>query len=89
MYLKKLQYHKHNQLINITILGMNGGQNDPSNVVAAAVAHGGLLQPMSMQSLLAMASMGQQASLAAPNNQSISAASMNNVAAPLCKYIFK
>lgn len=70
----------------INILGMNGGQNDPSNAVAAAVAHGGLLQPMSMQSLLAMASMGQQATMAAPSNQSISAASMNNVAAPLCKY---
>lgn len=67
--------------------GMNGGQNDSSNAMAAAVAHGGLLQPMSMQSmqsLLAMAGMGQP-TMGAPNNQSISATSLNNVAAPLCK----
>lgn len=67
---------------------MNSGQNDPSNAVAAAVAaHGGLLQPMSMQNLLAMASMGQPA-MTTSANQSISAASMNNVATPLCKYIY-
>lgn len=67
---------------------MNGTQSDPSNAMAAAVAHGGLLQPMSMQSLLAMTGMGQP-TLAAPSNQSISAAAMNNVAAPLCKYIMQ
>lgn len=68
---------------------MNGPSNDPSNAVTAAAvaAHGGLLQPMSMQNLLAMASMGQSAALATPTNQSISAASLNNVATPLCKYI--
>lgn len=66
---------------------MNCAQSDSSsNAVAAAVAHAGLLQPISMQNLLAMAGLGQSTLSPTSSNQSINAAQLNTAATPLCKF---
>lgn len=76
-----------NRINKLHHLGINGTQNESSANSVAAQLHAGLLQPLSMHNLLAMAGIGQS-NAAAASNQSLSNAQLNSAAAAqLCKYI--
>lgn len=66
--------------------GINGAQSDTTaNSISTGSQAAGLLQPMSMQSLLAMACMGQTSLNPTASSQTISNAQLGAAAAtPLC-----
>lgn len=67
--------------------GINGAQSDTTaNSMSAGgqTAHSGLLQPMSMQSLLAMACMGQTSLNPTASSQTIPTAQLGPAATQLC-----
>lgn len=66
--------------------GMNGGQLDstPNSFSGgSAAAHPSLLQPITMQNLLAMACLGQSPLSPTPSSQSLSA-QLGTASTPLC-----
>lgn len=69
--------------------GINGAQLDtstsPLTAGTTAATHAGLLQPLSMQNLLAMACIGQSPLSPTASSQSLSGAQLGTTTTPLCK----
>lgn len=71
--------------------GMNGAQLDTSSnsmPTGSAATHASLLQPISMQNLLAMACMGQSPLSPSASSQPISTAQLGTASTPLCMLPF-
>lgn len=68
---------------------MNGAQLDTSTTpisAGSAATHANLLQPISMQNLLAMACMGQSPLSPTASSQTLSSAQLGTTTTPLCKH---
>ena len=69
--------------------GMNGAQLDTqqnSMSTGSTATHPSLLQPISMQNILAMACLGQSPLSPTASSQSLSAAQLGTASTPLCMY---
>lgn len=76
--------------VSMLTLGLNSAQLDTStNSISAGstASHANLLQPLSMQNLIAMACMGQSPISPNASSQSLSSAQLGTTTTPLCKFL--
>lgn len=74
----------------VIVAGINGAQLDTTASspmsTGSTATHASLLQPFSMQNLLAMACMGQSPLNPTASSQSLSSAQLGTTTTPLCKW---